>query len=719
VEELLAAGVDTASAVPASIAELTARRLAVLAPSTRRCVEAAAVLGEQFDWQVLVHLLAEVDRGTDVVAALREATAAGLVDPVNAEEFRFHHVLARDAVLQSILPPDLSRWARHALAAVVAVHPQLDGVWCEIAADLAVRAGDANRAAEVLLEAGRRNLGRGALASAEAVLRRARGLVEDGATPTAELDDLLAEVLAQAGKPTDAVDVATRSIERLRRAGAPGRTLAEAHLRLARIHITAGTWHAADEHLDAAGAHPVDDAVRLRIEAARAHAALGDSRLDEARRAAERVLRGTGNGTDLAEVACDALLVLGRLARRDDLAAAEALLTRARLVADRAGLSIAATRAVEELAIVDAQESLHLDRLQEARARAARHGDIATVAVLDLQLTATRLSKWEPDQALAAADRCIAASRRFALPTLPKALALGGVAADCLGDPARSAAAYAEALRLAPDDTHLRGEISGARAYLRLQSADDARALDDLREAMSWFARRPNEVTGSPAVGLWVLLSTVADADRPEPPAPPDPVVTRWNRGLVAFAEAVARGRRGDTAGAESAFAAADATMRSPVDIAWNRMQARRLVAAAALADGWGRPAEWATEDLPGIDRRGLTGWAAALRGLIRRAGGTVPRRGHATGTVPDHLRALGITARETEVLLLVGEGITNHEIARRLFLSPRTVEKHVEHLMTKTSVNRRIELVAYAARALVSAYHGQSRDPHSRHPPG
>lgn len=70
---------------------------------------------------------------------------------------------------------------------------------------------------------------------------------------------------------------------------------------------------------------------------------------------------------------------------------------------------------------------------------------------------------------------------------------------------------------------------------------------------------------------------------------------------------------------------------------------------------------------------------------------------------VPVPLRNLGVTRRETDVLVLVVEGCGNREIAARLFLSPRTVEKHVERLLAKTGTNRRYELVAHAARLLAS----------------
>lgn len=59
------------------------------------------------------------------------------------------------------------------------------------------------------------------------------------------------------------------------------------------------------------------------------------------------------------------------------------------------------------------------------------------------------------------------------------------------------------------------------------------------------------------------------------------------------------------------------------------------------------------------------------------------------------HWDGLGVTAREAEVLRLVAEGLANKQIAARLFLSPRTVEKHVESLLRKTGARSRTQLVA------------------------
>src|SRR5690606_22463697 len=51
-----------------------------------------------------------------------------------------------------------------------------------------------------------------------------------------------------------------------------------------------------------------------------------------------------------------------------------------------------------------------------------------------------------------------------------------------------------------------------------------------------------------------------------------------------------------------------------------------------------------------------------------------------------------GLTPREREVLDLVARGLSNGEIARRLFISPKTVRNHITHLFGKLGVTRRAE---------------------------
>ena len=71
----------------------------------------------------------------------------------------------------------------------------------------------------------------------------------------------------------------------------------------------------------------------------------------------------------------------------------------------------------------------------------------------------------------------------------------------------------------------------------------------------------------------------------------------------------------------------------------------------------------------------------------------------------PDATQLSAITAREREVLALVGQGLTNEEIGRELFLSPLTAKTHVSRIMSKLGARDRVQLVVIAYETgLVSA---------------
>jgi len=70
--------------------------------------------------------------------------------------------------------------------------------------------------------------------------------------------------------------------------------------------------------------------------------------------------------------------------------------------------------------------------------------------------------------------------------------------------------------------------------------------------------------------------------------------------------------------------------------------------------------------------------------------------------TDPRALLRLGLTHREVEVLAWVAEGKTNLEIAMILALSPRTVQKHMEHVMAKLGVETRTAAARVALQTLV-----------------
>lgn len=83
----------------------------------------------------------------------------------------------------------------------------------------------------------------------------------------------------------------------------------------------------------------------------------------------------------------------------------------------------------------------------------------------------------------------------------------------------------------------------------------------------------------------------------------------------------------------------------------------------------------------------------ALLRRLVDRAVETGPEQDPVTGT------AHALTPREGEVLALVGEGLSNQEIADRLHLGVSTVKSHVANLMDKTGCDNRVRLALHAHR--------------------
>lgn len=74
-------------------------------------------------------------------------------------------------------------------------------------------------------------------------------------------------------------------------------------------------------------------------------------------------------------------------------------------------------------------------------------------------------------------------------------------------------------------------------------------------------------------------------------------------------------------------------------------------------------------------------------------------RRGPETKVDPEAAKIATLTARECDVVTLIGEGLKNKEIAKRLFLSETTVRHHLTSIFAKLEVDDRLELVIYAYR--------------------
>jgi DNA-binding NarL/FixJ family response regulator len=90
------------------------------------------------------------------------------------------------------------------------------------------------------------------------------------------------------------------------------------------------------------------------------------------------------------------------------------------------------------------------------------------------------------------------------------------------------------------------------------------------------------------------------------------------------------------------------------------------------------------------------------LEALRTGASSGVPttRPGAAPAPPVPPVEALGLTARELDVVRLIATGLSNAEIAQQLFVSTATVKTHINHVFAKTNLRDRAQLVAYAFRA-------------------
>jgi DNA-binding CsgD family transcriptional regulator/tetratricopeptide (TPR) repeat protein len=111
-----------------------------------------------------------------------------------------------------------------------------------------------------------------------------------------------------------------------------------------------------------------------------------------------------------------------------------------------------------------------------------------------------------------------------------------------------------------------------------------------------------------------------------------------------------------------------------------------------ALVLGWYGTEPEQREAFEILDRMGATPAMQALRRQMRAGGVRAVPRGPRASTRGN---AHGLTQREAEILLLLSSGLRNAAIARRLFVSTKTVDHHVSTILAKLGVPSRAEAVA------------------------
>jgi DNA-binding CsgD family transcriptional regulator len=389
-------------------------------------------------------------------------------------------------------------------------------------------------------------------------------------------------------------------------------------------------------------------------------------------------------------VECAALQLLGRCVRRSSLERAEAWFREALHVAETHGLPLWRLRALHEVATIALLARSEVTQLVEAQALAESLGAMATAAILDVEIAAGAAGIYDLDAATRHASHAVERGTELGL-DLVVAYGwhhLAGVA-TMRGDRERAEAAAAAARAAAPGNRDIEGLLVGACDLTDALLAEDGeRALDAAQRCTELL--RGSE-TAPPAFfrAAWPLLLALHDS--PDALAAVDEMeraglaVIGGGRGCLTMSRAVIAGRT-DPQRAEALALEADEHL-APLPL-W-RCIVRRLAMEAASAKGWVVPARWAGEAEQWLRSHGYPAIAEAC---------LAHGRSSPSSTIPPVWRSFAVTRREADVLALVVEGCSNREVAERLYLSVRTVEKHVESLLRKTGTRTRTQLARVAA---------------------
>jgi DNA-binding CsgD family transcriptional regulator/tetratricopeptide (TPR) repeat protein len=675
---------------PRALSILLDRRIAGLTPETADVLKVAAVLGDGF----AAHILAAV-MGRSTAAALPALDEAIQLEVLfsRGPGLVFRHDLVREAVYQRI--PTALRGSLHLEAARVLA--AADAPADVVAAHL-LRSGEDPAAVAMLRDAAERLAGSAAGAAAD-LLDRALELMPAGHPDRASTAVSVVRLLAWAGRPAQA---AARAEDALA-AGLDAATEARLRVGLAEAMIFRGLPLGVLEQL--ARARRLDnlaDAELAPLLAAAAHARLFTGQLDVVEQDVRDAVAAAERVGDEAS-ACFALLARAIWLRSrglldDSLRAAEEAVARA----DNG--PVAARHRHPRLFL--APTLFTLGRVREADANYLRGRTLAEQlgSVWSLPawsafraLLLRSVGRW--DEAVAEAEAAIQLGDELELPNVtPMAY---GVLADI--------AAH-------------RDDLAAAWRYVELGDTLRRRGVTWTAQFFAWGAAAVHEASGDHAGAVARLVDARVDAgvlDLIVMDHGPGPRMvgimlatgeqTRAER-ICAVAEAAAQANpsvtglragalhcRGlladDPARLAQAAAEFGATEFRP---AWSAACEDAGVASVAQGDRAGgvELLEQAREiqlELEAV--RDVARVEGRLRELgIRRR----PRRGRA-GVESGWG---GLTPAEMRIAKLVAEGLSNPEIAQRLFISRHTVESHLKHIFTKLQIGSRVELATLAIRS-------------------
>lgn len=684
--------------MPVSVARTVARRVEALGPQARELLSVAAVMGGRFPLAVVQQVTRLPDRELLSYLHSDHATQLVTVDDQTPDWYAFRHSLLAEALLTLLTPVERARLAGTVADAVEAVYPGLPGEWCQACAVLRLDAGERHAAGHLFAEGGRRYLAQGAASTAVASLDKAWDLLANAdAGARARTLESLVLALAEAGLVARAID----SIETLDDIGGlDPRRRAQLHTRLAWAAAVAGRREHALAQLGAArtllGRHAAD--VDLApIDVVAAHLAL-DEPGEQGVRTAETMARRAAivaEAAPLPVVACQAWQLAGLVTRSRDPDEATACLERARAIAVRHDLPIWEIHALVKLGNDDALRDASLERLARAQRQATAAGAVTARYIAEQSITLYQILNCEFAQAERMIEHLLSTATRLKLMETVQFLLLNrAILAGHRGRRREMDEALAEFRQWEGEaQPQYASRVFGlARTFCALLEENRDRALHEQAEALRAERSTPTVLLLSGGDGLDLLLRSLS-----EDIAWPDVPRFRWDRQFALFARAVLAGRAGQH---KEATATVEVALRVGAPYAMGSHLGLRLVSEAARADGWGQPVDWLRQAEDYFHRAEIMPVASACRGLLRDTGVRVAHRRSGGDDIPAALRAAGVTAREYEVLLLLGDRLANREIADRLHLSTRTVEKHVSGLITKTGRPNRIALSEFAANS-------------------
>ncbi|GAA4049496.1 ATP-binding protein [Nonomuraea soli] len=692
---------DPATQVPVTLIESIAVRAEQIGPAGQRILHAAAIFGRRFPVAPLQAIVGLSDR--DMLAFLRAGVAAQLIKADEAESgwYTFRHTLTAEALLGNLIPTERTMIARRAVAAVTALQPGLPGEWCQVVAALHVVAGEQSEAGRLLADAGMRLLEIGAAGAAISLLENAyERLRDDLPEVRAEVLVSLLHALSEGGQAARAVALADE-VSELDCSGVPSACRIALRVKAAWVAAELGRFDEGMTHV-AAGRELLEahwdeaPAAALDVVEARLLTRLCDRQPERlARRAAQTAAR-----LPLPEVACQAWELLAHLVRPRGLAEADRYLAKVLAAAEEHGLGLWRIRALFRLAVNASLRDGDTSQVEHAIRQAVTAGAVTTVYTAQATLAMLHAMRGDFAEAEALSASWAETSIRLSHADYTHYMLLAqATSAAHQGRRREMDEALAAFRRWGGEDSDYVALSHGlCQAVCALLEEDRKAAADSLGRAREWEDGRPGFYSLSGRFGLALLLDALADrtdaAECAEIGASPAGML-RWNRHFVLLAEAVALGRSGRGEEARARVEEARETAK-PYRMATNL--GLRLVAEAALADGWGDAPTWLRTAEEYFYEAGVPAVAGACRTLLRQAGVGAAHRRSGHERIPEELRRLGVTVREHEVFALLAERRGNVEIAKLLFISPRTVEKHVASLLLKTGCTDRAGLCNLAA---------------------